>query len=182
MSTSRFSTSLQVYQAFPALYADSTAQPSEESPPEFAGRLAKSASPEDSISFCAYMLDRRKAVWWTCQCLRRLGSPESSDEAKAIEAAETWATEPDELRRRAALEIAMNGDTDLPGIWASFAAGSAGGAMIVDGQPGPPVPDDLTAKAARIAVLVALARAPLKERTGRIAELVAAAVHLFKSP
>ena len=182
MSTSRFATALQVFEAFPALYSDVVAKPLEESPIDFASRTARSASPEDSLSFCAYMLDRRKATWWACQCIRRLGSPDGPEEDIALRAAEAWVREPDEQLRIEALAIGMNGNHRLPSVWAALAAGGSGGTMNQGDQPGPPVPDVLSPRAARAAVLIALARVPARERASRIPEMASAAIRLYQAP
>lgn len=182
MSTSRFTTAIQVFEAFPSLYTDMVAKPLEESPVAFAARTADSATPEDSLSFCAYMLDRRKATWWACQCIRRLGSPETPEEDMALRTAEAWVRDPDEKLRLEALAIGMNGNHRLPAVWAALAAGGSGGTMNQGDHPGPPVPDVLSARAARAAVLIALARTPARERASRIPEMASAAIRLYQSP
>lgn len=182
MSTSRFTKAIEVFEAFPALYADVAGKPLEESPVDFATRTAQSPTPEDSISYCAYMLDRRKATWWACQCIRRLGSPNGPEEDLALRAAEAWVRDPDEHLRLEALAIGMNGNHRLPGVWAALAAGGSGGTMNQGDQQGPPVPEVLSARAARAAVLIALARVPGRERTNRIPEMTAAAIRLYQTP
>jgi hypothetical protein len=182
MSTSRFTTAIQVFEAFPSLYTDMVAKPLEESPVAFATRTAESATPEDSLSFCAYMLDRRKATWWACQCVRRLGSPDTPEEDIALRTAEAWVRDPDEKLRLDALAIGMNGNHRLPAVWAALAAGGSGGTMNQGDHPGPPVPDMLSARAARAAVLIALARVPARERASRIPEMASAAIRLYQSP
>ncbi len=82
--------------------------------------------------------------------------------------AEAWVREPEEHRRRAALDVGTSGDHGLPGVWAALAAGAAGGAMIVNGQPGPPMPADMTAKSVRAAVLIGLSGVPVRERAAHI--------------
>ncbi len=76
--------------------------------------------------------------------------------------------EPEEHRRRAALALGLAGNHDLAGTWLSLAAGGAGGTFVIDGKPGPPVPADMTAKAVRSAVLISLARLPIRERAARL--------------
>ena len=95
-----------------------------------------------------------------------------SDEEKAMLIAEAWVREPEEHRRRAALDTGSNGDHELPGVWVAFAAGAAGGTMIVNGQPGPPMPADMTARMVRTAVLIGLSTVPPRERAAHIATCV----------
>jgi hypothetical protein len=82
--------------------------------------------------------------------------------------AEAWVREPEEHRRRAALALGLSGNHDFAGTWLSLAAGGAGGTFIIDGKPGPPIPADMTAKAVRSAVLISLARLPIRERAARL--------------
>ncbi len=181
MSSSRFSTAMQVFEAFPSLFSDMAAAPTNEAPQIYVRRLLAGETPEDAVSFCAYMLDRRKAVWWAAQCARRLGSPESPAEELALNLAETWIKDPGESSRRAALATGMNGNNALPGVWAALAAGSAGGTFPQGDQPGPPVPPQLCAQSVRAAVLIAVARSPIRERPARINEIVAAGIQLYDS-
>jgi hypothetical protein len=169
MSNLRFFTAREVFEAFPGAAADMAGTPREaESPLDFLARLLASPTPEDAVSFCAYMLGRREAVWWACACHRLLGQPAAGEDEKALLTAEAWIREPEEHRRRAALELGRYGNHAFAGTWLSLAAGGAGGTFIVNGQAGPPVPADMTAKMARSAVLISLARLPIRERAARL--------------
>jgi hypothetical protein len=139
-----------------------------EAPLEFLTRLLASPTPEDAVSFCAYMLGRREAVWWGCASHRLLGQPTGPDDEKALLIAEAWVREPEEHRRRAALALGLSGNHDFAGTWLSLAAGGAGGTFIINGQAGPPIPADMTAKAVRSAVLISLARLPIRARAARL--------------
>lgn len=163
----RFTTAREVFEAFPAARDDIEAQPTDDPPLVFMTALAASPTPEDAIAFCAYLLPRRAAVWWTCQCVRALIPSPTSEEEAALAAAEDWVREPEEHRRRAALAIGMQGDRRAPTTWAALAAAWSGGSMT-DGEQPAPSPPHLTAKAARAAVLTALARVGAKERALRL--------------
>lgn len=180
MALSRFISALQVFDAYPTLAGEMTAEPKDEPPAAYLTGLAASASPEDAITFCAYMLDKRQAVWWTTRCLRHMGSPRSHDEDIALKMAEVWVREPEEHRRVAALQIGFNGDHNLPPIWAALAAGCAGGTYKIDDLQGPPIPSHATASAARMAVLIALAAVPARERKPTIDACVAMARELLQ--
>jgi hypothetical protein len=167
MARLRFSTAREVFETFPSALEDITAGPSDEAPFPFARGLLGSDTPEDAIAFCAYLLPRREAVWWACQTLRAVNATPGSQELSAIEAAETWVREPEEHRRRAALRIGMSTDRRLAATWAALAAAWSGGSMS-EGEHMVPVPPDLTAKAARVAVLTGLSRVGAKERAGHL--------------
>ncbi len=170
MSNLRFFTAREVFEAFPGAAGDMAGAPQDdaEQPLAFLARLLASKTPEDAISFCAYLLGRREAVWWACACHRLFGAPTDRDDEKALLVAEAWVREPEEHRRRAALALGLAGNHALAGTWLSLAAGGAGGTFIINGQAGPPIPADMTAKAVRSAVLISLARLPIRERAARL--------------
>lgn len=170
MASARFSSAQQVFAAFPTMADDVVAGPADMAPLEFLTMLSSSDTPEDAITFAAYMLDRREAVWWAAQCIRQMGSPENREEEVALLTAEAWVRDPEEHRRVAALNLGLSGNHKLPATWAALAAGGAGGTMVTGAHAGPPVPGHLCAKAARSSVLIALARMPLRERQGYIGQ------------
>jgi hypothetical protein len=179
----RYTSAAQVFEAFPSAQGDIEAKPTDDKPLDFVDKLLRSQAPEDSVSFCAYMMDRRQAVWWAAACVRALGGPRNREEEVALLTAEAWIRDPEEHRRKAAMELAMDGDKDLPGVWVAMAAGGSGGTMVTGSQaPGPPVPPHLCARAVRAAVLVAVAGAPIEDRARRIADCVAICRRLFDAP
>ena len=72
MATLRFATARDVAEAFPTLVEDMLAEPGEREPLAFLRELADGETPEDAVSFCAYVLPRRDAVWWACRSVRAL--------------------------------------------------------------------------------------------------------------
>ncbi len=108
---------------------------------------------EDAITFCAYLLPRREAVWWGCGCARALLGDISA--SRAVIAAEAWVYDPDDEHRRAALEIGKQGDNNDALNWLALAAGWSGGALAQPPQPLVPVPAYMTPRAVRIAILLA---------------------------
>jgi hypothetical protein len=174
----RFASARDVFEAFPTASDDLEAKPTDEPPLAFVKALMRSDTPEDAVGFCAYMLPRREAVWWACQCVRTLNSARTSAEDKAIAAAEDWVREPEEERRRTALDLGSESDRSAPATWAALAAGWSGGSMTPSDQPAAPCPPHLTAKAVRAAVLTALARVPVKERSERMKTCLEEALRL----
>jgi hypothetical protein len=162
MSRLRFAAAREVFEAFPSAYQDIEERPTEAPPLAFLRSLASGPTPNDAIGFCAYLLPRREAVWWASRCVRSLiGTPTEDDEV-ALRAAEDWVREPEEPRRRAALEIGLNGSRRAASTWVALAAGWSGGSIIVSESGGPPAPPYLTAKAARNALMLALIGKPHK--------------------
>jgi hypothetical protein len=169
MSRVRFATAREVFEAFPAAREEIQSAPSEAPPLAYLKSLVETATPEDAVAFCAYVLPRREAVWWACQCIRALVPSPGAEEKACLSAAEIWVRDPEEHHRRSALQIGLQGDRRLAATWAALAAGWSGGSMIESAQ-GVVVsaPPELTAKAARIAVLTALARIGASERAARL--------------
>jgi len=122
MSRIRFATAREVFEAFPGVRADIGAPPTEDAPLTFMRALLESATPEDALSFCAYVLPRREAVWWACQCVRTLVPEPGPDGETALRAAEAWVREPDEPRRRTALAIGTKANPRAAQSWVALAA------------------------------------------------------------
>ncbi len=61
MSNLRFFTAREVFEAFPGAAGDMAGTPRDdtETPLDFLARLLASPTPEDAVSFCAYLLGRR---------------------------------------------------------------------------------------------------------------------------
>lgn len=168
MGKIRFETAREVFEAFPTAQDDINATPTDDPPLAFLTALADTETPEDAIGFCAYLLPRREGVWWASQCVRSLLPGPAADEEASLAAAEAWVREPGEPRRRAALTLGMASDKTAPTTWIALAAGWAGGAMHESEHGAVAAPPHLTAKAARAAVLTALARVGAKERATRL--------------
>jgi hypothetical protein len=176
MSGLRFHSAAQVFEVFPDLQSDMVARGEDMPPLEYVTSLERSATPEDSITFCAHALDRRKAVWWALECSRSIAPPRNREDEMAILTAEAWVREPEEHRRLAALNIGLTGNRDLTGTWISLAAGGSGGTLKSGDLPGPPVPPQLCASAVRTAVLVALSTPHPRDRK----ELLTKCIQIFR--
>ncbi len=176
MTNLRFLSAREVFEAFPGIVSDmQTVPPDDDEPPlGFLSRLLASRAPEDAVTFCAYLLGRREAVWWGCHCHRLHGVPVNRADETALKVAEAWVREPEEHRRRTALALGLGGNHAVAGTWLALAAGGAGGTFIIDGKAGPPVPREMTAKSARSAVLISLARLPIRERARALSECIEA--------
>ena len=179
MARLRFATAQEVFEAFPDARRDIRAAPSEEPPLAYIKALLESPTPEDAIAFCAYVLPRREAVWWACQCLRMLNSAPPADEAMAIQAAETWVRQPEDHLRLAAARAGLDGDRRSAGAFVAQAAAFSGGMVTVDGA-SVASPPAMTAAMARAAVLVALSAVGVKERREKLRACVHNAVRLMQ--
>lgn len=175
MSRLRFSTAQEVFDTFPSIRKVIATKPTTEHPLAFLKRLAQGPAPAEAIGFCAFVLPRREAVWWAAQSLRAM-QPPGAPQDEGLAAAEAWVRDPRDDTRRAALALADEGDTALPGTWVAFAAGYSGGSMVATHAV--PCPPDLTAKMARIAVLTALGRLSGRDHQAALRNCVEACIRL----
>jgi len=164
--------------AFPSVADDVRVEPTDDSPIRFAHQLAGGPTPEDALSFCAYLLPRREAVWWSCQCVRALVPTLSEQEIHDLNAAETWVREPDDTNRRAALELGTRGNRNFATTWITLAVGWSGGTIPVGNNVVSAAPH-LAARAVRIAVLTTLARVAAKDRARQIQACLTGAMRLL---
>lgn len=182
MPGSRFSTAREVFEAFPSAESDISAAPSDEAPPAYLAGLRASPTPEDAVSFLAYALGRREAVWWAAQGVRLLADIHAGAEDAPLKAAEAWVREPDDLNRREALRLGMTGNRRLATSWVALAAGWSGGNIA----PGPgavvAATPEMTPKAVRTAILVALATVTARDRAGRLQACVDAGLPMLRGP
>ena len=155
MARPRFATARELIGAFPFARYDLQTEPTEQPPVEFIESLVTSGSYLDAASCCAYLLPRREAVWWACQCVRASRKALLPVELAALDAAEAWVRTPEEDLRQAALAFGADEPTDSAAIWACRAAAFSGG--IMSNTPKGPVraQPEATARAARAAVLIA---------------------------
>lgn len=164
----RFSTAREVFEAFPAAVEDMAAKPTDRPSLEFLAGLVAGPTPEDAITFCAYLLPRREAVWWGFQCLNHRPELLTEQDRVMLTAAEAWVRRPDEEERNAALEIGLASPTKTPGAWIALAAGWSGGSMLGPDEAAIAPPPYLTPKAVNAGVLSALARVERLERAGTL--------------
>jgi len=154
MSMVRFATAEALFETFPELSQKIGARPTEQFPIAFLRSLIAAGELEDAVTFCAYLLPRREAVWWACRSVRTSSGQIEGDRAAALLCAEAWVREPDDAHRQAALELGTKGHCDDPSTWVALAAGWSGGFLV----PGPhhaiPMPQYMTARATRTAILI----------------------------
>jgi hypothetical protein len=174
----RFTSAQQVYDAFETAREDIEAPPSESDPMAFIRQLLDGPTPEDTISFCAYLLPRREAVWWACRTIREFSVP---DDPPLLELAEQWVRLPEEKNRKAALAAANAARVKGPCAWAAYGAGWSGGSMTDNSEHPVRPPAYLTAKAVRASILTVLAEAPPKERHSRVSSVTLRATELLNA-
>lgn len=160
----RFDSGHEVLHSFATARSDIGHDLPDGPPLAYLDALHGSAGSAAALSFCAYLLPRREAVWWGCRALRTLAGGLSYDGGDApLAAAERWVERPDDALRRLALALAMESELDYPEPWMAFAAGWAGGSMALGAYAVPAQPH-LTARAVRAGLVLALAVLPPRRR------------------
>lgn len=174
----RFTSAIQVFEAFPSAAGDIEQAPADLHPLTYLQQLQESPMPEDAIGFCAYMLPRREAVHWACHCIRQTSSTLDPENEDLLAAAERWVANPGEDNRRLALDAGLAAVNNGPAAWTALAAGWSGGSLV--GEPHQPVPPPphITAQLVRAAVLTTLAKVPPKKRREHLNGAVRAATEL----
>jgi hypothetical protein len=174
----RFRTARELFNAFPTASDDMKAIPTDQPSIAFCRALLDGDIPEEAVTFCAYLLPRRVAVWWGHQSLNRLKDVLEEQDRSMLALAEEWIREPEEDRRYAALDAAMGARAKTPGVWVALAAGWSGGSLAPRGMAPVSPPPYLTARAVNTAILAALARIPIAQRKTTLRDLVEMGVGL----
>jgi len=178
MQRLRFSTARELFEAFPVALEDMAARPSDRASLEFLKDLAAGPTPEEAVTFSAYLLGMREAVWWGHQCLHMMPDKLGSEDLRMLALAEDWVRRPEEEERAAALEGAMASQRKTPGVWIALAAGWSGGSMMgADKIPVAP-PPYLTPKAVNAGVLSGLARVDRGARASTLKSFVDMSIRL----
>jgi hypothetical protein len=171
----RFATVADLYAAFPTAAVDVGVEASACGSVDFVRAQTGAGAFDAALSYCAYLLSRRCAVWWACACVR--ASSLAAGDAACVDAAESWALEPSETARLRALALGRAARGASAAGWAAKAAGWSGGDIGQSGgyrlEPAP----QATAQAARGAVLIALGGAS-GERLDVARDWAAAALRL----
>jgi hypothetical protein len=161
-----------LFDEVPAAGEDILTRPTNEPSLEFLGVLARSPTPEEAITFGAYLLPRRKAVWWGHECVRSLIHLLTDQDLRMLQLAEGWVREPEEQQRIAAMNEAMAARQKSPGVWIALAAAWSGGSMVEPSLPKIPPPPYLTPRAVNGGILSALARVDVTHRATTLSHFV----------
>jgi len=181
MSVLRFATARALFDAFPELWEKVDAKPTDQPPIEFLKALASANKLPAAVTFCAFVLPRREAVWWACRSVKALSSENAAGRNPAFRAAEAWVYEPDDAHRQAALNVGTGGDNRNPTTWLALAAGWSGGFQMLGPNKQVPVPQNMTARAARIAVLTSAQKLAGPARQSRLQECIADGIKLAEA-
>lgn len=168
MTRVRFPTTNALFDAFPELSKNISTPPNDQFPIDYLKGLMSTTDFHAALTFCAYLLPRREAVWWACGCVRDVLDEIPAASSAALLAAENWVGQPDNDRRQAALDIGTQTDEKDPTGWLARAAGWSGGFLVSHPQQQVPMPSYMTPRALRPALLLAFSKIKPEEKPARI--------------
>ena len=133
---------------------------------ESARALVKAGLAEDAVSVLAQSLSRRGAAWWACRVARlEAGGSATPKELRALETAEAWVRQPEQLKAYAAQDAANMAGLANPSGCAALAAFLAGESIAPPHlDPLPPLPYLAGMAAAGAVKLAAARRAPAEPK------------------
>lgn len=111
-----------LFLACPAIARDMKAPATDRPPLEFCHTLLAGRVPEEAITFCAYLLPERAAIWWGHECLRNLAELLADVDLKLLAIVHDWVADPDNPRHRAALSSVIDMSPVTPAAWIVLAA------------------------------------------------------------
>ncbi|RWB23285.1 hypothetical protein [Mesorhizobium sp.] len=160
----RFKTARDLFMACPAVARDMVARPTEQPSIEFCRALLAGRVPEEAITFCAYLLPERAAVWWAHECLSHLTVLLDRRDQELLALVRDWVSEPDSAHHRAEVSQAAAIPPTTPAAWIALAAGRHGNGSAMEAPAVSALQPLPAAHAVSAGVLAGLARVALEDR------------------
>jgi hypothetical protein len=174
----RFKTAKDLFAACPTASQDMRAIPTDQPSLEFCRSLLAGRVPEEAITFCAYLLPDRAAIWWGHECLSNLADLLDEQDHRLLALVHDWVSEPLEHRRNAAVDEARAADQRTPAVWIALSAGHNGGNPAAYRSSSSRHPPVLTARAVNAGILAGLARVALTDRLSVLTAFVEMGIQL----
>ncbi|WP_181956523.1 MULTISPECIES: DUF6931 family protein [Mesorhizobium] len=165
----RFKTARDLFTVCPAIARDMRTLPTEQQSIEFCRDLLAGRVPEEAITFCAYLLPDRAAVWWAHECLSHLSELLDGTDHELLAYVRDWVGEPNSPHHRATVSQAEATQPTTPGAWIALAAGwpdngSVAGGSVVGAEAPSALQPFPAAHAVNAGILAGLARVALADR------------------
>lgn len=175
----RFETPSLLYANMPHLPQMTQQRPLEtESGLDFLRRLRGSTTPEEAITFAAFAVLPKMAIWWGYECLRDVAHVLSAEDRALMELVAIWTAYPDNENRYRTMKAALYAPVRTPAVYLGLAVGWSSG-QIAPNDPSL-VPAHRAPRAINTAVLSSLARVDLSQRPVRLARFINQAMLLFE--
>ena len=172
MTKIRFSTALQVIDAFPHVRDEFEGEPLNLAPVAFVQHLLQSKGEGKAVTFCAFLLTRHDALKWLCQSLRAQQTVYTAKDEALLAIAESWARTPSENIRQAALQAAMASGFRTAPAFAAAAVGWSGGNLSNSAENPVPPPAHMTGQAVKTGLILAALAAPMAEQANKLKQIV----------
>lgn len=141
--------------------------------PAFVEALVHAEEYPAALSFLAYLLPKREAIWWAWTCARRGLPPEPAPEVQAaLDATERWIVQPSDANRRAAFELAESADLGTPAGCTALAVFFTGGSIAPVGSPDVPAPEGAAARAIAGSITLAAVAPPPEQAPERFQQYI----------
>lgn len=177
--TTRYDTVTDLYVAIPQLAELTQQRPREgEEALEYLWRLRSSTTPEEAITFTAFAIQPKLAIWWGHECLRAMPDALSPLDRQMMEQVASWIGRPATDMRHDVMRHALYAPAKSPGVHLALAVGWSGGSIAPNDPAG--VPLHRAPRAINTAILSCLARADLSRRPVFLAKFIDMAESLFK--
>jgi len=142
-----------------------------EQPRAFIDALVAAENHAAAVTFLAYALDKRPAVWWAWVCARRAHGDTPGPVIQAVlDAAKVWIADPSDANRRTVMARAEAADFGTPAGCAGLAAFLCGDSLAPpEAEPVPPG-EFMAARAIAGCVILAAVIDPPEQATERYQE------------
>ncbi len=179
MTAARYETLPDLYAAIPQLAELTQQRPREgEMPLTYLLRLRASTTPEEAVTFTAFAIQPKLAIWWGHECLRLMSNTLSPLDRAMMERVAAWIGRPETDLRHAVMKEALWAPARSPGVHLALAVGWSGGS-IAPNDPAP-VPPFRAPRAINTAVLSCLAKASVARRPSLLARFIDMAESLLR--
>lgn len=131
------------------------------------------------MTFCAYLLPERAAIWWAHECLGHLADLLDETDRELLALVRDWVGEPDSPRHQVAVSAATRTPPTTPAGWIALAAGwrdNGSAATIAPGLHAFPA-----AHAVNAGILAGLARVALTDRLSVLTAFVEMGLEMAES-
>ena len=179
VSALRFDTPVELYAGIPQVRGMTQHRPREgEDNVAYLIRLRGSTTPEEAVTFTAFALVPKLAIWWGYECLRLYSDDFSTADRQLMELVAVWTTYPDAENRFRAMKTALYAPVRTPSVYLALAVGWSGGPLAPNDPA--PVPLHRSPRAINSAVLSSLAKADMQQRPVRLARFIDQAAALMR--
>ena len=172
----QFKTARDLFAANAAAARDMTAVPTDQPSLEFCRLLMAGRIPEEAITFCAYLLPDRVAIWWGHECLGHLTELLEEQDRALLALVQDWVSDPHSPGRHAAVDEAVEARQRTPAVWIALAVKwHLNGSGVSQANGSRPLS---AAHAVNAGILTGLARVAIADRSSVLSAFVEMGIQL----